>query len=161
MCTFRRRSWTTLSSNLNVATPEGDWRMKITQIRRITDREAWYFWNECTTMQDKNTLVFTCLFILLRVTVLEISKNCDAAPALESSLSRNKCLFILCLWRLCNYFWLWSHHLQHGVARRLRQGALMRGAVRRSPCILSIWVRTKMQIPPFVFIKAEGWEGIR
>lgn len=139
MCTFRSWSWTALSRILNVATSEGDWRMKITQMRRITDGEAWYFWNECTTEQDKNT----CLFIL---------------SSLESFLSRNKCLFILCFQKLCNCFWLWSHHLQRGVARRLRQGALMRGAV---PCILSIWVGTKMQIPPFVFIKAEGWEGIR
>lgn len=128
--------------------------------RRLKDEDNPDEAFECTTELDKNTLVFTCLFILLRVTVVDppnkISKNCDAAPALESSLSRNKCLFILCFRKLCNCFWLWSHHLQHGVARRLRQGALMRGSVRRSPCILSIWVRTKMQIPPFVFIKAEG-----
>lgn len=107
--------------------------------------------------------MFTCLFILLRVTVLDlpnkISKNCDAAAALESFLSRNKCLFILCFRRLCNCYWLWSHHLQHGVGRRLRQGALMRGAVRRSPCILSIWVRTKMQIPPFVFSQGRRMRG--
>lgn len=125
---FRHWSWTTLSRILNVATPEGDWRMETTQMRWITDGEAWYFWNECTTEQDKNTHVFTCLCIL---------------SALESSLSRNKCLFILCFRWLCNCFWLGSHHLQHGVARRLRQGALMRGAVPPAYCLYGSELRCR------------------